>query len=169
MSETSSACPGCGLQLPLNGGETHPYIGASPACWALYGVVLAREYGDPEYMRIHQLTVDTYAVQHPGLAEARSIRSVWGHLASLHMQIEQRAPAAVARTVIKRVAAEADSLGWLVPPRHRGSMTIAEVARALSSAEHSRLVTAWARNVWAAWAEHHGRVAQVVARTNRCD
>ena len=29
-----SLCPGCGLVLPLHGGPTHAYVGASPACWS---------------------------------------------------------------------------------------------------------------------------------------
>ena len=59
-------CPGCGLSLPVVEGPTHPYIGASPSCWALFGQVIAREYGAPAYMKAHQTTVDAYAVQHPG-------------------------------------------------------------------------------------------------------
>jgi hypothetical protein len=42
----------------------------------VYGEMLAREYGDPAYFRVHQLTVDTYAVQHPGPRERRAIQSV---------------------------------------------------------------------------------------------
>ena len=70
-----SRCQGCGLVLPVRTGPTHPYIGACPACWALFGDVLAREYGDPAYFRPHQVTVDTYAVQHPGTPERRSIQA----------------------------------------------------------------------------------------------
>ena len=47
----------------------HPYIGASAECWALYGELLAREFQSPAYFRVHQLTVDSYAEQHPGSPE----------------------------------------------------------------------------------------------------
>ena len=57
-----STCPGCRLVLPAQDGTTHPYIGSSTACWALFGDVLAREFQDPAYFRLYQLTVDTYAV-----------------------------------------------------------------------------------------------------------
>ena len=67
-------CPGCGLALPARpDAPKHPYVGASAECWAVYGEVLAREYEDPAYFRVHQLTVDAYAVQHPGAPERRSI------------------------------------------------------------------------------------------------
>ena len=60
-------CPGCGLELPQRDGPVHPYIGASAACWSLYGEVLTREYGDASYRSAHRLTLDAYAVQHPGV------------------------------------------------------------------------------------------------------
>ena len=62
----------------MSDGPTHPYYGCSPACWARYGEVLAREFQDPAYFGLHQLTVDAYAVQHPGSRSgARSNRSLF--------------------------------------------------------------------------------------------
>lgn len=49
-SSTLEKCDDCGVTLPAVEGPTHAYLGASPACWALYGEVLAREYSDPAYM-----------------------------------------------------------------------------------------------------------------------
>ena len=48
-SRREEACPGCGALLPVENGPTHPYMRSSPACWARYGEVLAREFGDPAY------------------------------------------------------------------------------------------------------------------------
>jgi len=56
--------------------------------------VLAREYSEPAYFGVHQLTVDTYAVQHPGVAERRSIQSVALHLITLSLMVERGAIAA---------------------------------------------------------------------------
>ena len=36
MTATHTLCPGCQAQLAPADGPTHRYIGASPACWALY-------------------------------------------------------------------------------------------------------------------------------------
>ena len=84
-----SACPGCGLDLPEHDGPTHAYIGASPACWALYGELLAREYGELRYPPSHRLTVDVYAIQHPGGGERRAIQSVAVHLMALCLVLER--------------------------------------------------------------------------------
>jgi hypothetical protein len=42
-------CVGCGALLPNEDNPTHRYLESSPACWRLYGDVLAREYSDARY------------------------------------------------------------------------------------------------------------------------
>ena len=152
-----SPCPGCGLVLPEHHGPAHPYLGASPACWAVYGEVLAREYGDPAYFRIHQLTVDAYAVQHPGAPERRTIQSVALHLITLCLVVERDADPTAGPNLHRRLAGRA-AFHWLDPPEPRGRLTVADVRRADSAAEHASVVEAWARDVWAAWEPHHGTV-----------
>lgn len=153
----STACPGCTLILPEREGPTHAYLGASPACWAMYGEVLAHEYSDPAYFRIHQLTVDTYAVQHPGVPERRSIQSLALHLITLYLVLEKRTEPTSGPKLHKRLANQR-RFHWLDPPRSIGKTTIADVHRARSAPEHERSVEAWARDVWAAWEPHHGTV-----------
>ncbi len=63
--DTSETCPGCGGSFDVSDGPTHRYLGASPGCWAVYGEVLAKEYSDAAYYRVHRLTVDAYSAQHP--------------------------------------------------------------------------------------------------------
>src|SRR5687768_12382269 len=82
-------CAGCGALVPDSDGPTHAYIGASPGCWAVFGEVTAREYGDYRYASTHRFTVDVYAAQHPGPPERRSIQSVAVHLISLHLALEK--------------------------------------------------------------------------------
>jgi hypothetical protein len=80
LGPETSPCPGCGVVLPAHDGPTHRYLGASAACWALYGRVMAREFNNPAYSAIHQMSTDTYAVQHPGVPERRTIQSAALHL-----------------------------------------------------------------------------------------
>ena len=84
LEPVARALPGCGSRyLPQALDETHPYIGASPACWATFGEVLAREFGDVTFGRVHRQTVDVYAVQHPGDDDRRQRQSVALHLVGL--------------------------------------------------------------------------------------
>lgn len=86
--EGTSVCPGCRAVLPASSGPSHAYYGCSPECWACYGAVLAREFGEPAYFAIHQLTVDAYAAQHPGMPERRAIQSVAIHLMTMAMILD---------------------------------------------------------------------------------
>jgi len=53
-----AVCPGCGSRLPAVEGPVHAYMTSSPACWAAFNAVIAREFGNPDLMPIHRLTVD---------------------------------------------------------------------------------------------------------------
>ena len=79
-------CPGCSADLDPELGPTHDYMTASPACYARFTAVLAHEYSNPALLATHRLSVDTYAVQHPGDgSERRMVQSVGLHLARLHL------------------------------------------------------------------------------------
>ena len=138
----------------MSDGPTHPYYGCSPACWARYGEVLAREFQDPAYFGLHQLTVDAYAVQHPGIPERRAIQSVALHLITLGMIVENRFDPGQGPRLHRRIV-ERPSFDWLDPPPMEGRMTVLDVVSAQRPREHQRLVRAWAEDVWQAWAPHH--------------
>jgi hypothetical protein len=136
----------------------HPYIGASSGCWAVYGTVLAREYGEWRLPAVHRLTVDTYSVQHPGIPSRRSIQSVAGHLISLFVVLELGFPPAQATQVIRRAVQRSEQFGWLEPPQLRGALTIVDVANADTLARHEQVVQRWARVVWQTWQSHHSTI-----------
>jgi hypothetical protein len=54
-SEKEIRCVGCGALVPDIDGPTHRYMAASPGCWALFGEVVAREFSDFRYARVHLL------------------------------------------------------------------------------------------------------------------
>lgn len=159
-SHDQSACPGCGLVLPApdeGGGATHPYIGATPACWALYGELLAREYGELAYQSVHRLTVDAYAAQHPGRSERRSRQSVAVHLMRLCLALERGATPDFSKRLMRSLTG--DDYPWLEPPRPIGSITVRDVLVARGADEHAHRVKEWAADVWRAWSPHHTTVA----------
>jgi hypothetical protein len=154
-AQPCSPCPGCGGLFADTDGPTHAYIGASPGCWAVYGKVLAKEYGEYRYPAVHRLTVDAYAAQHPGTPSRRSIQSVAGHLISLYLVLKRGLDAKRATAAIREAVAQSGRFLWLEPPPSLGALTVLDVARAADLAEHVRLVEQWANSVWDAWAEHH--------------
>lgn len=149
-----TCCPGCGIELPSIDGPVHRYIESSAACWACYGEVLAREYSDSQYRRAHRLTVDAYAVQHPGRPGPRSTQSVCARLISLFAVVEKNLSHEEATLLIGRIV-NRNHFFWLEPPEQAGSVTVESVYAASNPEEHLKAVERWARSVWDAWEEHH--------------
>ena len=148
----------CGGLVPDIDGPTHPYLESSPGCWQVYGEVLAREYSDAAFRSMHRLTVDSYAVQHPGRPTAQSIQSVCVHLMSLCLVVERGAKPAYSTRVIGQAVRPKGRFAWLTPPRSLGEITVVDVAATSTAAAHIDRVRAWAESAWSAWAEHHEAV-----------
>lgn len=154
----SVACPGCGALLPPSDGPTHAYIGASAGCWALFGEVMAREYGDYGYPEVHGLTVDAYMAQHPGTPSRRSIQSVALHLIGLYLALERGYDARRVIAERQQLLKRGDTFTWLEPLADMGPHTIVDVHATAALPHHERAVRAWAASVWAAWSVHHAQI-----------
>jgi CTP:molybdopterin cytidylyltransferase MocA len=164
LEALAEPCPGCGARYaPHASGTTHAYIGASPACWAAFGELLAREFGDRAYGRLHRHTVDVYTVQHPGDDDRRQRQSVAIHLIGLCHWLEH---ALDAQRVISATQAmlqgDRPDWPWLEPPTAH-EMTVRDVLAAESADEHERLVRRWAELTWEAWHPHHDVVRRWAA------
>ena len=118
-----SLCPGCGLVLPLHGGPTHAYVGASPGCWWLYCQVLQAVRFAGVGTIVRRLVLDTYALQHPGTPEMRSVQSVAIHAMGLCVLLERGAEERRVVPVLGfRRTRKAPSLYWLDPPCPNGTV-----------------------------------------------
>ncbi len=148
-------CVGCGGLFPDIEGATHRYMESSAGCWAACGEVLAREFSSPAYFEIHRLTVDTYAVQHPGQPSPQSIKSVGYHLIRLCLLLERGLKMERANEAMLTITKTKKHFTWLAPPSSRGSITVANVCATSSAERHRQLVKLWAASVWAAWSPHH--------------
>lgn len=99
-------CPGCGALFEVHAGPTHRYIGASPACWAMYSAWLigvppsaddlARSDAPPRPGPTtagpdgaSALVVDAYAAQHHGTPSPQAIQSVAVHVLALHSRLNR--------------------------------------------------------------------------------
>lgn len=161
MTETE-ACFSCGAVVPVIEGPTHDYMLSSPGCWSVFSEVLGREYGDPAYMRNHRLTVDAYAVQHPGEECPPAVQSVAFHLISLCLVFEHGAGQAEATRTIMSLADSDRTYSWLDPPPSLGEVTVAAVHRTGDPEAHAAAVDRWARSTWNAWSRHHPTVERWV-------
>ena len=140
------------------GGVKQPTVGASPGCWAAYGDLVAREYGEWSNPPIHRLTVDAYAAQHPGEPSTKAILDVAAHLIALYLSIERGVEGARIPREIGRAVADPSEFRWLDPPESPEWRTILDVQGARDLKEHSARVERWARSVWEAWSAHHETV-----------
>jgi hypothetical protein len=160
MSAVCFSCGGSFADAP--GGTTHSYMASTPGCWDAYGAVLAREYQNAVlFGRCHRLTVDAYAVQHPGdLAERRARQSFWIHGASLWMVLRMGRPHHEATAALKALA-QGD---FPVPPAQPAfALTHADVLCA-PEAEHEVRVMAWAEAALAGYADAHATFAALAQR-----
>jgi hypothetical protein len=144
--------------FPEEQGPTHEYMESTPGCWAAFGRVLAREYEDQRYFAIHRLTVDAYAVQHPGIPSRQSIQSVGVHLVRLCLFHERHLEPDRANDAMLAAAKHKAQFDWLEPPNDLGPITIANVDATAGIEEHMSMVRRWAAQMWDVWSSHHAKV-----------
>lgn len=167
-------CPGCTAQLPSLDGPTHRYIGASPACWAIYS---ALNVGEPPLAPgpYNGLLVDAYAAQHPGVPSPQAIQSVAVHLLTLYgILVKGMAPDQALwlrlRPLRDGKQPKHSRFSWLTPPSFAGSLTVADIAGAPTPAARLALVQPYIEGVRLRWTqEHQAIVAQWYDRFVRAD
>lgn len=151
-SQPADVCDACGTAVP----------GGRSGCEALFHEVIAREFGDYRYGRLHRLTVDAYSLQHPE-QYMRSGKSFAAHLtgvcAALAFEETQEINRAVQQWLSTNPAVEKPAH----LPQQRGELTVAHVHAAATPAEHVERVRAWAHSVWQAWSAHHALARQLIA------
>jgi hypothetical protein len=140
----SERCDGCGLETP----------GGSAGCQAIFEELLARDFSDPRYFRVHRMLVDTYSLQHPD-RYCKSAKSLAAHLCGLCQILEARASRSVGDAALRRWLDGTFSLSTPEVPAVRGDLTIASVRDAATPADHAAAVERWAASTWRAYAPLH--------------
>ena len=157
-------CIGCGALLDRTEGPVHKYMDSSPACYALFNQMLACEYSNLALLPTHRLTVDTYAVQHPGQAKTRQqIQSVGLHLARLSLQLTSAITPKETNEVMLDLGKHKHTLDYIDPPLEF-RMTVADVAKFSGRSQHSDKVREWAASTWEDWSYHHNYIQRWTAR-----
>jgi hypothetical protein len=160
-------CYGCKALVEDKAGQPHNYFGTIQGCWDLYGQILAKEYGEFNYPELtHRLTVDTYAVQHPGQPGRQSTQSVNIHLLSLYFVLVKKLSGKEATRKMGEILAKEPNLEWLEPPVPNGQKTVIDVLTASSQEEHEMKVREWAEDVWSCWYSKHKNTVEKLVEDN---
>ncbi len=109
---------------------------------------------------MHRLSVDAYAVQHPGTPSKQTIGSIGVHLIRLCLFHEYGLTPERANDAMVKASKNKENFIWLEPPLSLGKITVANVVEAGGVEQHKTLVRAWAKEAWEAWAHHHEQVRQ---------
>lgn len=150
------SCPGCEALLPPSNNEaTHRYIGASPACWALYSALC--NAGEPPLAPtpFEPLLVDAYAAQHPGTPSPQAIQSVAVHLLVLYGVLQQGEAPSQSLWLRRRALRERGHFHWLTPPSFAGSLSVADIVQGPGPAARSELLARYVEAVWQRWSAQH--------------
>jgi hypothetical protein len=130
-------------------------------CLKLFEEILAREFSDYRYGKIHRLTVDAYSLQHPD-AYMRSGKSFAAHLTGMCARFEYEDTLALNQAVQKWLSTNPKIEKPAQIPEQRGNLTITYIHSAADAEEHTKRVREWARDVWGAWSEHHALARQLI-------
>ena len=138
-------CAGCGLTIE----------GGTAGCRARFDELVARDFGNVLYFRMHRKMVDTYCVQHPD-EFCKSAKSMAAHLAGLAWFMDNpAATAAVGPDVLHKWLSGRKDLERPDPPAHRGALTIGDIDFDGDPVHYAQAVDRWARSAWDAYAPLH--------------
>lgn len=148
-------------------GEVCEDCGASAAegragCLEIFEEILAREFSDYRYGKIHRLTVDAYSLQHPD-RYMRSGKSFAAHLTGMCAALEGGDALEINRAVQRWLGTNPKVEKPAHLPERRGSLNVTCLRDVADAGEHAGRVREWARDVWGAWAEHHDLARRLIS------
>ena len=140
---SSDPCPLCGAR-----------VGGRQACQEIFNELQGKAWNSPLRGSVHNLVVDTYAMQHSE-EYGRSVKSFVAHLTGLCCGIEAGGDQELYWHIPRWLDGRVDlpRPGDLQP---RGAMTIVDVRHPDREEEYPRLVHRWADDVWQAYASLQG-------------
>lgn len=144
MSDELQPCDGCGLRVE----------GGTAGCQAFFDELIARDFSNALYFRVHRLMVDVYSLQHPA-RYCKSVKSLAAHLCGLYGILESDASRAVGDEAFRRWLDGKVDLEKPELPSFRGELTIESVRDASDPGTYARAVERWARSTWDAYAPLH--------------
>jgi hypothetical protein len=132
------------------------------ACREFFEALLAQEYTDFRYARLHRVMVDAYALQHPGryMASSKSfVAHLTGACAAIEYDNYERINRAVQAWLSRNPSLDAPP----VRPAHLGDITVIDAFEAPDPESYSKVVRQWVESAWRAWSDHHGYARDLIA------
>ena len=126
--------------------------GGRPGCRERFDTLLARDYSDALFFRVHRMFVDTYCLQHPE-EYCASAKSLAAHLAGLCWILEGGAGPAQGPSRLRDWLDGAKRMDKPPLPHWRGSLTIGDLPVDGDPGSWEAAVRAWAESTWAAYAD----------------
>ena len=136
-------CPECGFSV----------AGDASGCRAAFEELIARDFSDVRFGRVHRLMVDVYCVQHPD-RHCVSAKSLAAHLGGLCCAIEHASHPGVHHALRRWINGGASIEKPALPDR-RGSLNIGHVRAAQDPQSYAKALDEWARSAWDAHAALH--------------
>ncbi len=140
-------CVGCGAEVADIEYPVHSDMRTSPGCWALFCELLGREFSDPAYWPVHQLTVNAYALQHAASNPAL-------HLLALCLRFDHGYSDAQILPIMRAAKKRNARLPEIGGPRYV-TLTVLSVHAARNEWEHIASVTEWAQSAWKSFDDFH--------------
>lgn len=123
------------------------------SCKEMFDEILAKEFSDFNYGRVHRLTVDSYSLQHPDpyMVSAKSFAAhLTGMCCTMMYDNDQQLMRLLQRWLNgNRVLIKPDLLEGL------GSLNISHIMDSKDGPHHQSLVREWAAKVWEAYTPYH--------------
>lgn len=141
--------------------EPHPYIGAVHNCWKMYSEILAREFENPEYFKIHRITVDSYAAQHIGdQTDRRARQSANLHLIALYLYYEKKTPIAIILEFLRKTTVNKHDWPAVEQLTKASWLTVHDIITATTAQEHYTIVIKWGKSVWDSYKDQHAAIVR---------
>lgn len=128
--------------------------GGRQGCQEIFNELSAQSWTNPLRGSVHNLLVDSYAMQHSE-EYGRSVKSFVAHLTGLCCGIEATGDRDLYWAIPRWLDGHVD-LARPADLPSRGSLTIADVRSPAREEEYPELVRRWANDVWQAYAGLHG-------------
>ena len=123
-------------------------------CKQYFETIIAKEFSDFRYAKLHRLTVDAYSLQHPD-PYMLSAKSFVAHLTGMCCFMEHGGDRDLLRTLQQWLGGRREDLEKPELLEDLGELTIAHITETTEGAEHERRVGEWATDIWRAYAIYH--------------